>query len=255
VTPLTPQQVAALREIVELWAETPFVLIGASALGCWVDMHWRQTHDLDLSVACDMAAFPAGLDKLAGWKRASGREHSWTSAAGVRFDVLPAGRALLRQGYVEWPAGGRMSLVGFRLAFEHAEPVNVSRGLTIPVAPLHVLLLLKMVSFLDRPVARERDLADLALVLKEGVPIEDRFTEETIARNIDVWVAGAFLLGRRLAGIINASERRSAIEFLRKLRDPRDTDRARLRSLRASRLAEDELDALWDGFAVGLGSP
>ena len=33
----TPGQIAALRKLRELWPDTPFVLVGASALGCFLD--------------------------------------------------------------------------------------------------------------------------------------------------------------------------------------------------------------------------
>ncbi len=48
-----------------------------------------------------------------------------------------------------------MSLVGMRLVFAHG------------VAPLHVLAVLKMVAYLDRPDVREKDLCDLAHIMHE----------------------------------------------------------------------------------------
>ncbi len=47
---LTAQQVEALKTLLQIWPEERIVLIGAAALGCFLDMRWRQTYDLDLSV-------------------------------------------------------------------------------------------------------------------------------------------------------------------------------------------------------------
>jgi hypothetical protein len=45
------QENEALRSLSRLWSSEQFVLIGASALGCFMDMQWRQTYDLDLCVS------------------------------------------------------------------------------------------------------------------------------------------------------------------------------------------------------------
>jgi len=44
----TPGQTGALRKLRELWPDTPFVLVGASALGCFLDFRWRATNDIDI---------------------------------------------------------------------------------------------------------------------------------------------------------------------------------------------------------------
>ena len=49
MTPLTEEQVQALRELIGLWKPEGFVLIGASALGCFLELRWRKTQDLDLA--------------------------------------------------------------------------------------------------------------------------------------------------------------------------------------------------------------
>ena len=42
---LTADQIAALGTLKRLWPDAPFVLVGASALGCFLDFHWRTTND------------------------------------------------------------------------------------------------------------------------------------------------------------------------------------------------------------------
>jgi len=73
----TPGQVAALKKLRELWPDTPFVLVGASALGCFLDFRWRVTNDIDISVSIELDELPAGLNRLPGWSADPRAEHRW----------------------------------------------------------------------------------------------------------------------------------------------------------------------------------
>ena len=117
----TPGQIAALRKLRELWPDTRFVLVGASALGCFLDFRWRATNDLDISVSIELDELPAGLDRPPGWSADPRAEHRWLAPEDVKVDILPAGPNLRRAGTLRWPrSGNEMSLLGQRLEFEHA---------------------------------------------------------------------------------------------------------------------------------------
>src|SRR5438105_11047435 len=166
MTRLASAQLAALRQLRELWRELDFCLIGATALGCHLPLP-RPTNDLDITLSVSLNSFPGGLDKLSGWRQHPTKEHEWHGPDDVQVDVVPAGEDLIAQGAVTWPRTGHsMSLIGMRLAFATALPLFVAEGLSIPVAKPHVLALLRMVSYLDRPAPRQRDLADLAYGLE-----------------------------------------------------------------------------------------
>jgi hypothetical protein len=100
---LTRAQQRALEQLAALWSDRAFVLIGASALQLQLPFE-RATRDLDVTLAADLDEFPAGLDKLVGWKRHLSREHEWVGPGRVRVDVLPASPVLRAQGYVEMAA-------------------------------------------------------------------------------------------------------------------------------------------------------
>jgi hypothetical protein len=51
VTTFLPEQTQTLRQLSELWRDTPFVLIGANALALQIDFGWRQTNDLDFVIS------------------------------------------------------------------------------------------------------------------------------------------------------------------------------------------------------------
>jgi predicted nucleotidyltransferase len=213
---LLPEQKETLCQLSELWRETPFVLIGANALALQMDLHWRQTNDLDLVVSMPLEDYPAGLGRLPGWQRRGEGEHAWRSPTGVNVDVVPAGHALLERGTLTWPESGfRMNLVGLRLAFEHHTRIDIDEQHSVAVATTPAIVVLKMGAFLDRP-QREDDLTDIAQVLERYLePTDDRRWE--LPTEFDN--ASAFALGVDVRSIINAREMEVVTEFLARAKD------------------------------------
>jgi predicted nucleotidyltransferase len=202
----------------------------------------------------------AGLPLLEGWKRNPEKEHEWLSPAGVKVDVLPAGPSLLAAGEVIWPAtGARMNLTGMRLALATGNTFVVESGLSVRVAPVPVIAVLKMVSYLDRPPERERDLEDLAYILENHVPPEDdrRFASEVIGAGVRYEHASAFLLGHDLKGLVNARERKAVDEFVARVHDERHPSATQARMARLGPPSwnqdPDELLARIGAFMEGLG--
>jgi len=149
-------------------------------------------------------------------------EHRWYSPRGEIVDIIPAGPELLRKGELQWPRSGhRMSLTGLRLAFERRLPVLVAPSLTLMVAPIPVLTVLKIVAYHDRPQERERDLADLAYILTEYDP-EDRFSDEVLEMGLTYEAVGPFLLARRISVMVNDIERVEVERFVKEASDEDD---------------------------------
>jgi predicted nucleotidyltransferase len=222
MTPFTPAQIDALRSLVRLWTPERFVVIGASALACFMDMRWRKTQDLDLSLAAPLHGYAVGIESLPGWSPDRVIEHRWHAPGDVRVDIVPANADLLREGELVWPKSRqRMSLVGFRLAFEQSVPVSVAPDLSVRVAPTAVVLLLKMVAYLDRPGERERDLEDIGYILEEfaGGVAPDRFSDEVLERGLAYEEVSPFLLGRKVSKIVNNAEREAVMGFLAAVED------------------------------------
>jgi hypothetical protein len=88
MTTFLPEQKAALRQLSELWRDTPFVLIGANALALQIDLEWRQTNDLDFVVSIALEEYPAGLAALPGWQRRREGEHAWLSPSGIKVQAF-----------------------------------------------------------------------------------------------------------------------------------------------------------------------
>ena len=65
--PFLPEEIKALRDLANVWPDERMVLLGASALRCFLEMSWRTTEDLDLLVAASVAEALAALALLEGW--------------------------------------------------------------------------------------------------------------------------------------------------------------------------------------------
>lgn len=254
----TTGQCHALRQLAELWRDTRFCLIGASALAGQIDLP-RQTDDLDISVSVSLAELSAGLQRLEGWRRNPTKEHEWLSPEGIKVDVLPAGPALLAAGELTWPGtGARMNLAGLRLALENGVAFEVERGLSIRVAPVAVIAVLKMISYLDRPAHRERDLHDLAYILENHVSPDDerRFAPEVLDAGLEFEHASAYLLGYDLRRIVNEVERKAVDDFVARVRDERHPSATQGRMVRQGPASwdqnPDELLARVDAFVLGF---
>src|SRR5258708_20825464 len=142
-----------------------------------------------------------------GWDRNPTGEHRWGSRGARLVDLLPAGRELRKAGHITWPQSQfTMSLTGFDHVFSEARQIEVAPRLSVKVIPAHVLMLLKIVAFMDDHYRRERDLSDirsiLALYQADGERI---FSDEVLNAGLeDVDLAGACLIGLDVRSLCTA---------------------------------------------------
>jgi predicted nucleotidyltransferase len=217
LVPFTSEQISALETLQRIWAEEQIVLVGASALSCFINMRWRQTYDLDFSISVSLEEFMSDLQKLPGWSADSKPEHRWTAPGGVRIDIIPAGSQQLAAGEIVWPkSGNHMSLLGLRLAFENYERIQIADALFLRVARIPVVAALKMIAFQDSPSDRMRDLSDLAYILEEFLSDDDprRFDDEVFQLGLAYEETSAFFLGKEIGMITNELELAKINSFL-----------------------------------------
>jgi predicted nucleotidyltransferase len=257
----TSDQVEALRDLDALWGRDSIVLVGASALACSIDMSWRATRDLDISVAISIDDYPGGLSDLPGWTPHPKLEHEWLSPRGVPIDVFPAGDEHLRAGFITWPKSGfRMSLIGIRLAFLHSKRVPMADDFEVPVAPASVITVLKMAAYLDRPADRLKDLSDIGHVLEEYIAEDDdrRYSTEVLDRELAFEDVSAFLLGRDVGAVVQEAERQVVDAFLARVCSEGDRAATQARMLqrgpRSWRADPQVLASRLEAFELGLGT-
>jgi|SRR5215467_463865 len=222
---LSPAQIEDLTELVAICQElrTDVVIIGAVAYNVFIEDVDRHTGDVDVAVALDLEDFVEMQDtlKARGWTQRPQREHRWYGPRGAVVDITPAGPRIRAQGHLVWPESQmQMSVVGFDHVFSKSEERDIAPGLRMKVIPVPVLSLLKIVSYLDRPVARERDVRDLGELFDryELDNDERRFSDEVIEAEITFESSGAFLLGFDLGKICTQSEKQVVNGFVAELK-------------------------------------
>lgn len=201
---LTANQIAAVRDVEATWPNATPTLIGAAALGFHLDMSWRTTSDIDLIVALDFDVFPNDLLARDGWTRHAKKSQTFFSPLNCQVDLVPVGPDAIREGVFAWPDDGfEMSVVGLDLAFTHRLERQVLGGSSVFVAPAFVVSFLKMVSYLDRPNDRERDLNDIAHLMEGYIGEDDerRWSDE-LSADVDFDFVSAFFLGRDVGGAL-----------------------------------------------------
>jgi predicted nucleotidyltransferase len=255
---LTPEQVDALRTLHGIWGKQKIVVIGATALGFFIDMRWRQTYDLDLSISISLDEYQSDLARIPAWSHDPKQEQRWTAPGEIRIDIIPASSSLLKQGECVWPKSGfRISLVGMRLAFEYSVPFKLADDFEILVAPVPVIVVLKMIAYQEKRLERIRDLADIAHSMEEFLPVDDqrRYSDEIFDLHLNYEETSAFCLGKEIGLIVNDRELKNVLSFTAMVRndsDPIATQGRMLRESAAWRQNPQLLMKSLDAFDIGV---
>jgi predicted nucleotidyltransferase len=185
-----------------LGAPGRWVLIGATArdlaliLG-GVNLPRRATNDVDIAIAAhDAVDFDAMLATIGEPTRAWQRRR----LLGQQVDVVPFGD-LERDGEVVIHESS-LSVLGCAEAAANADLVTLPSGRLLPVAPLELIAVLKLIAFAGRQPAETKDADDLLTVLRaasEGIYGEETWDDEPAmtATEYDHELASAHRLGRR----------------------------------------------------------
>lgn len=251
---LRPDQIDVLKELRASRPEIRVVMIGATALLHHVPID-RETKDVDLVLAVELDELAPVLEPLS-WRRHAHQLQRWIHRNGVIADVLPASPSLIAKSKVVFAEGFEMSLVGFDLLLTTSLKMELANtGLSIELASLPALVLLKTVAWLDRP-DRVKDLSDLSRILIFALAQDDdrRFDPSGELFEIEFHEQPAFFVGSELRRLASNEHMKVLERFLAKLRHPSGT--AFLQMLHASPLVgEDREDALWrvvDAFEKAL---
>lgn len=250
MVPLTPHQRAALADVRTAWPDAKVALVGALALACHIRLQ-RLTDDLDLVVAITADALPGPLAARSSWTPHPKMEHRFFYRRDTTVDILPAAPELIAQGYIAWPSGHRMSLVGFDLVFAHGAELDLGDATPLWVPSAATIALLKMCAWLDKPHERQKDLSDLAQLLDAYVGEDDdrRWSDDVIAHDLDFDDVSPFLLGRDLRAIRRDHHQPAIASFLEKVSPDALTHRPR------QRFDDTPDDRILRAFTRGLEAP
>ncbi|MCA9461128.1 MAG: nucleotidyl transferase AbiEii/AbiGii toxin family protein [Nitrospira sp.] len=207
----------ALRRLRDYFEQKqiPFALVGAlvPALLLSSDVGTRETRDADHVIR--LQSWAAWKDVIAelehlGFTRGRSEQEHRLHYKTAEIDLIPFGIFDGPSDVLIWPkSGNRMNMTGFLEVFHFAKPTELAPGVTLPVVPLWLFVVLKIVAYLDREFPR--DLHDLAYVLEHYETVgksSRRFDLAGEVEGLTYETAGAFLLGRdiRLNVTVKAME-------------------------------------------------
>ena len=175
----------------------PFGVVGALVPELLLaDRPAQMTNDADVVVAVDsLADFEALKDRLAsyGFQR-TGVAHRLQHRTGGLLDVLPSGTTLAPEGTLQFEDGVVFTMAGFNHVVPHALLITVEGGPELPVAPLPLYALLKLIAFGDRKAGK--DLGGVLHCLQHYMEEDDRrYEAEFEGQGVPWEYTCAFLLG------------------------------------------------------------
>lgn len=163
-----------------------------------------------------------------GWRRDSKQTQRFYSAGRQMVDIVPCG-GVAEDDAIHWPPeqSHRMDVRGLEIALREVIEVNAGSDLTIRVAPLPVLALLKLVSWNGRDDGKGKDAEDLVSIL--NAYSETNEAEELIDQEVHVelyeledteQLRGARLMGRQVRRVADVSALELVHEALETELDP-----------------------------------
>ena len=136
----------------------PFGVVGALVPELLLDARpARMTNDADVMVIVQtLADFEKLKDKLVAYGFERTRvPHRLRHTTGGLLDILPYSESIAPDGRLELQDGFVFNMAGFRHVVPYAVPTTIEGGLTLPLAPLPLYALLKLVAFSDRKAAKD----------------------------------------------------------------------------------------------------
>jgi predicted nucleotidyltransferase len=175
----------------------PFAVVGALVPELLLDARpTRMTNDADAAVIVEsLADFETLKDRLAdfGFTRTA-VTHRILHRTGGRVDLLPFSDTIAPDGRLELEGDRPINMAGFEHVVPSAIATAIDGGLTLPLIPLPLYGLLKVVAFNDR--REPKDLAGVFHCLQHYLDDDERrYGAEHNGAGVPFEYTGAYLLG------------------------------------------------------------
>lgn len=187
-----------------------FILVGAAARDIVLAAHKltpeRATRDTDLAIRVKSWEIYESLrEKLTERGFIEKRARYNFSYKQAVFDIFPFGEITSGKSEILWPQDGKvMSVLGFEEAFKTCHRFELSGKLQLRIASLASLVMLKIISWSDRPHERSQDPLDISTIIYKYIDAgnSDRlYDDHSSIADMETYTlerAGAALLGRDL---------------------------------------------------------
>jgi predicted nucleotidyltransferase len=220
----------------------PFFLIGATARDLLLAVHdiptYRATLDIDIGVKVpDWEKFNKLKKVLVETDKftAAKKEQRLKYKDQIDIDIIPFGAISDKNHLIEWPSQETaMHVLGFEETYKHSQIVRLRSKpvLDVKLVTLPGLAVMKILSWRDKYPERKKDAIDLFLVMRhysdagnfERIP--DEMPDLLNSDDFDYVRAGARLLGRDIAKIIDPKTKKGILDILEK--ETGEQDRYRL---------------------------
>lgn len=175
----------------------PFGVVGALVPELLLDARpARMTNDADVMVVVQtLAEFDGLKDRLAGYGFERTRlAHRLRHASGGVLDLLPYSASIAPGERLQLDDDTVFNMAGFRYVVSHAVSIAIEGGPSLPVAPLPLYVLLKLVAFGDRRAPK--DLGSVLHCLAHYLEDDDRrYGVEFEGAGVPYEYTCAYLLG------------------------------------------------------------
>lgn len=199
-------------------ALAPAVLISGPVKGA-MSLGSRETRDVDSVVELqswdEWETFIEGLTQL-GFKR-SAEEHRLHYGQ-AQFDLVPYGGLVTAEQVLTWPSSKfEMNMMGMSDALNSARLTEVLPGVSLPVAPLWSIVVLKIAAYQDRQYPR--DLSDIVYIADEFERSDPQTRRYDVLDQVAIEQAGAYLLGSDIKSFASAESIAHSKAFLKSIID------------------------------------
>lgn len=197
-----------------------FYVIGATARDIVLSLHGekakRATRDLDIAIAIsDWAKYAdveSGITKIEGFTKDTNQKQRFLFRDTFQVDIVPFGDIKKEDDRIYWPPDETVAMIslGFPEAQEKTYSVEID-DLTIDVASLAGIFILKLFAWTDRNLESNSDADDMGFIIynylsiHEDRAIEDHYDEIYLDEEYTTNSAGAKLLGIDIAGILKSN--------------------------------------------------
>lgn len=199
-----------------------FYIIGATARdiilsGIHKQASARRTADLDIAIAIkDWNKFnqiSEELCKMEGFTKDSKLTQRFNFQKVYDIDIVPFGEIAKADNNIYWPPEEQfaMSVAGYTEVADNTLDITIDNDLSVKVASLPGIFILKLAAFNDRKNETNKDADDLAFIIENYLGInEERAAANHYdiyeAENFNSFIAGATLLGRDIKTIIGGND-------------------------------------------------
>lgn len=199
----------------------PFGIVGALVPELLLDARPVQlTNDADATVVVQsLADFETLKDRLADFGFTRTRlPHRMQHTSGGLVDLLPFSDSIAPDGRLQLEPGFVFNMAGFNQVVPHAVPTPIEGGLTLPLAPLPLYALLKLVAFSDRK--QPKDLTGVFHCLQHYLEDDERrYGAEHEGEGVPYEYTCAYLLGADGQRFLDAALRDAVARVLDRFSD------------------------------------